>query len=129
MSDEKADDAVTEAKEAKATKPTGPPSASVFKVLRAEEHLTFEKHGRFAGSPDDQRDGFIHLSTREQLPGTLSKHFAGEEDVVILALDPAEMGDALRWEPSRGGELFPHLYGALIPAMVRGRVAVPDDDE
>ena len=102
-----------------------PHPETVYKILRPEEHQVLERYGRFAGSPDDERDGFIHLSTREQLSGTLEKHFAGAADLVILALATAPMGDALRWEKSRGGALFPHLYGAILEAMVVGRHAAP----
>jgi uncharacterized protein (DUF952 family) len=91
----------------------------VYKILRPSERATFERYGRFIGSPDDDRDGFVHLSTREQLAGTLAKHFEGEAGLTILALDVAAMGSALRWEESRGGALFPHLYGAILASMVR----------
>ncbi|RMD47479.1 MAG: DUF952 domain-containing protein [Alphaproteobacteria bacterium] len=84
--------------------------ALVFKVLRAPEAAAFVAEGRFAGSADDLRDGFVHLSTREQLPGTLSRHFAGEDGLWLAALATAALGAPLRWEPSRGGALFPHLY-------------------
>ena len=69
--------------------------------------------GRFEGSADDARDGFIHLSAGHQVPGTLERYFAGQRDLVLLAVDPDRLGEGLRWEPSRGGELFPHLYGPL----------------
>jgi uncharacterized protein (DUF952 family) len=65
------------------------------------------------GSADDRRDGFIHFSTAEQLPGTLAKHFAHQRDLALLRAQPEELGDRLRWEPSRGGALFPHVYGEL----------------
>jgi uncharacterized protein (DUF952 family) len=68
---------------------------------------------RFEGSADDARDGFIHLSAGHQVSGTLAKYFAGQRDLVLLAVDPERLGASLRWEPSRGGELFPHLYGPL----------------
>jgi uncharacterized protein (DUF952 family) len=100
--------------------------ATVYKVLRPAEHEVLERDGRFVGSPDDERDGFVHLSTREQLEGTLAKHFEGEEALVILALDTSAMGDALRWEPSRGGALFPHLYGAILKSMVLGIEVRPE---
>lgn len=100
----------------------------VYKILRPSELETLQRFGRFAGSPDDERDGFVHLSTREQLPGTLAKHFPGESDLTILALDVAAMGDALRWEPSRGGALFPHLYGAILQPMVRGELTPTELD-
>ena len=69
--------------------------------------------GRFEGSADDVRDGFIHFSSAEQLEGTLAKHFAGQEDLVLLAVDTERLGERLQWEPSRGGAVFPHLYGPL----------------
>ena len=102
----------------------------VYKILRPSEREVLERFGRFAGSEDDERDGFVHLSTLEQLAGTVEKHFADEHELSILALDVAEMGDALRWEESRGGALFPHLYGAILRSMVRGeldRSELPDE--
>ena len=69
--------------------------------------------GVYTGSADDARDGFIHFSTREQVAGTLAKHFVGQRDLVLVTIDPERIGAALIWEPSRGGALFPHLYGDL----------------
>lgn len=85
----------------------------VFKLLRAPEWAAFEASGQFAGSPDDRRDGYIHLSAAEQVEGTFAKYFAGDTGVVRLTLDVDALGEALRWEPSRGGALFPHLYRVL----------------
>lgn len=85
----------------------------VFKLLRAAEWAAFEVDGVFAGSADDLRDGFIHLSAADQVEGTYAKYFAGESGVVQLSLDADALGDALRWEASRGGAMFPHLYRAL----------------
>jgi uncharacterized protein (DUF952 family) len=85
----------------------------VIKLLRAAEWPQFQATGVFAGSPDDLRDGFIHLSTPEQAPATLAKWFAGEAGVMALTLDADRLGDALKWEASRGGQLFPHLYRPL----------------
>ncbi len=62
---------------------------------------------------DDLRDGFIHFSTADQLPITLAKHFAGQKDLVLIAVQASSLGNALNWEKSRGGKLFPHLYGLL----------------
>ncbi|MFT5354336.1 MAG: hypothetical protein ACI9KE_001541 [Polyangiales bacterium] len=92
-------------------------SAEVYKLLRESEHEVLERFGRFAGSPDDERDGFVHLSSADQVAGTAAKYFAGE-NVVLVALSVESMGDALRYEESRGGALFPHLYGAMMRAMV-----------
>jgi uncharacterized protein (DUF952 family) len=98
--------------------------AVVYKVLRANEWAAFTASGQFAGSADDLRDGFIHLSTEAQLAGTLSRHFAGEADLVIVEFDVAALGAHLRWEASRGGALFPHLYGTLL--LEGARLLTPD---
>lgn len=74
------------------------------------------REGAFSGSADDLRDGFIHLSLGAQLVGTLAKHFRGQDDLVLLQFDASDLGDALRWEVSRGGAEFPHLYSALPTA-------------
>lgn len=87
----------------------------VYKICRGAEWQAAIAAGRYDGSPDDVRDGFIHLSTAEQLEGTLARHFHGIDDLVVIAFDAATLGTALRWEPSRGGALFPHLYGSLAP--------------
>ncbi len=75
--------------------------------------------GPFRGSRADERDGFIHFSTAPQLAETVVKHFAGATGLVLLAVDADALGSALRWEPSRGGKLFPHLYAALPMTAVR----------
>ncbi len=84
----------------------------VYKILRGEEWSAFDRDGHFAGSADDLRDGYIHLSTADQTAGTMAKYFAGEA-VTVLTLDADALGDAVRWEASRGGALFPHLYRPL----------------
>lgn len=86
--------------------------AAAFKVLTTAELEELEG-GSFAGSADDRRDGFIHLSTAAQLTATVDKHYAGRDDCHVAEVDLAALGDAVKWEPSRGGEDFPHLYGAL----------------
>lgn len=85
----------------------------IIKLLRAGEWAQFQADGQFAGSADDLRDGYIHISTPEQAPGTLAKWFADEVGVVALTLDADALGEALKWEESRGGQLFPHLYRPL----------------
>jgi uncharacterized protein (DUF952 family) len=85
----------------------------IIKLLRAGEWAQFQADGVFAGSADDLRDGYIHISTPEQAPGTLAKWFAGDVGVVALTLDADALGEALKWEESRGGQLFPHLYRPL----------------
>ena len=85
----------------------------IYKICRHDEWAVAERERVFRGSPDDLRDGFIHFSTAEQTPGTFEKYFAGETGLVLVAVDTRALGTALKWEPSRGGALFPHLYGAL----------------
>ncbi len=91
-----------------------------YKILSAPEYDLFRREGVFEGSPADLADGYIHLSTAAQLEGTLAKHYAGRTDLILAALDLGALGDAVRWEESRGGEVFPHLYGSLPIAAVRG---------
>jgi|SRR6187551_1522855 len=71
--------------------------------------------GRYAGTADDRRDGFIHFSTAEQLPESARRHRAGQTGLVLVAVEAERLGERLRWEPSREGALFPHLYGPLLP--------------
>ena len=85
----------------------------VYKVLTLDEAAEFDRTGEAPLSPADARDGYVHLSTRAQLLSTMEKHFAGERAVRVLGCDPDRLGEALRWESARGGELFPHLYGRL----------------
>lgn len=94
------------------------PSA-VFKIFTALEWATFERVGEFVGSVDDARDGFIHLSLQEQVHGTLAKHFIGQLDLVIAEIDSSDLGEALKFEPSLNGQLFPHLYRSLKRAEVK----------
>ena len=86
---------------------------TAYKVLTADELATLERDGVWDGSADDRRDGFIHLSTADQLAGTVDKHFAGRTDLHLAAVDLGAFGHSLKWEESRGGQLFPHLYGPL----------------
>ena len=85
-----------------------------YKVLTADQMATLERDGRFDGAPVDVADGYIHLSTADQLTETVDKHFAGRSDLHVAAVDLSAQGDRLRWEPSRGGQLFPHLHGPLL---------------
>lgn len=85
----------------------------VYKLLRPDEWAAFDASGSFAGSPDDRRNGYIHLSTADQLDGTRARYFAGEP-VVCLTLDADRLGDLLRWEKARGEIDFPHLYRSLL---------------
>jgi len=77
-----------------------------------------ERAGVFLGAPVDLADGFIHFSTAAQVRETAAKHFAGEGDLLLVRVHAGKLGDRLKWEPSRGGALFPHLYGALALADV-----------
>ncbi len=90
----------------------------IIKLLRAAEWAAFEELGVFAGSPDDLRDGYIHISTPDQVAGTAAKWFAGEAGLMAVTLDAEALGMDLRWEPARGGVLFPHLYRPLALADV-----------
>ncbi|WP_132542408.1 DUF952 domain-containing protein [Rhodovulum euryhalinum] len=90
----------------------------IYKIFRRAEWDAFRAAGRSAGAPVDLADGFIHLSTAEQVTVTAERHFAGESDLVLVAVDAARLGAALKWEPSRGGALFPHLYRDLTAADV-----------
>jgi uncharacterized protein (DUF952 family) len=90
-----------------------PRSLVAYKVLLGTQMAELELTGRFAGAAIDLADGYIHLSTADQLTETVDKHFAGQDDLHVAAVDLAALGDAIRWEPSRGGQLFPHLYGEL----------------
>lgn len=94
--------------------------ATAFKILTAEQWAQFEADGVFHGAPVDLADSYIHLSAAAQLQGTLDKHFAGQDGLVIAELDLAALGDMVRWEVSRGGALFPHIYGPLpMTAVIR----------
>ena len=96
---------------------SSPDSRLVYKICAASEWREATAAGVYRGSPVDLRDGFIHLSTDVQLAGTLRLHFAGQRDLVLVEIRSADLGDALRWEPSRGGDLFPHLYGVLAVSL------------
>ncbi|NBC36221.1 DUF952 domain-containing protein [Novosphingobium sp. FSY-8] len=101
-----------------------PPDSVAYKVLTAPQYASFRERGVFAGAPVDLADGFIHLSAQDQLAGTVDKHFAGQEDLYLLTIDlraaEAAHPGAVRWEVSRGGALFPHVYAPLAWDWVRG---------
>ncbi|MGV1683288.1 DUF952 domain-containing protein [Sphingopyxis sp. NJF-3] len=88
-------------------------AATAFKILTAQQWADFERERVFRGAPVDVADGYIHLSTAEQLEGTLEKHFAGQSDLRIVEVDLAQLEKMVRWEEARDGALFPHLYGEL----------------
>lgn len=108
----------------------------IYKILTAAEYEDLCRLGEIPGSEADIADGFVHFSTAAQLPGTAAKHFAGQDGLWLLAVEAEGLGEALEWEPARGGALFPHLYRALRMDDVRsaarmelgpdGVPAVPD---
>lgn len=85
----------------------------IYKVCGRSEWETAVVSGQYAGSDHDRQDGFIHLSTGAQLGNTLAKHFPERDDLLLVAIDSEMLGGALKWEPARDGDLFPHLYGEL----------------
>lgn len=105
--------------------PTGSMSEPIYKICASEDWRRARAAGRYLGSAIDLADGFIHFSTAAQAPETAAKHFAGQHELVLVAVDPDRLGTALRWEPSRGGALFPHLYGALELEAVLSVVPLP----
>lgn len=103
--------------------------ATVFKLVPRGLWAEAEASGEFSGAPVDRADGYIHFSTAAQLRETARRHFRGVEDLLVVAVDAAALGDALRWEPSRGGDLFPHLYATLpMTAVTAVEPLGPDGD-
>jgi uncharacterized protein (DUF952 family) len=94
------------------------PDSIAYKVLTADELAALEHDGSFAGAPVDLADGYIHLSTAAQLAETIDKHFAGQDDLQLVAVDLDALGEVVKWEPSRGGQLFPHIYAPLTLDVV-----------
>lgn len=104
--------------------------AMIYKILPAADWRAMQAAGHFAGSADDRRDGFVHLSAQDQLAGTLARHFKDQTELMLLAVDDQALpAGALKWEESRGGALFPHLYGPLPLAAVRWAAAVEADGD
>ncbi len=101
----------------------------IYKLLNRADWLTASALGTFDGSPVDLADGFIHFSTADQVQETARRHFRGVADLVLLEIDTQALGVPLTWEPSRGGELFPHLYGSMPVAAVLGARALALDAE
>jgi len=96
---------------------------TIYKICERTSWRLAEQTGTYRGSAADA----IHFSTAAQLAGTLAKHFAGCRELLLVAIDAGALGEALKWEPSRGGELFPHLYAALPVTAVRWTKPVPDE--
>jgi uncharacterized protein (DUF952 family) len=101
----------------------------IYKILSRAEWDAARRAGVFAGSAVDLADGFIHFSTAAQAAETARRHFAGQGDLVVLEIEAGDLGAALAWEPSRGGDLFPHLYGPLATEKVRAVTEAPLGDD
>jgi Uncharacterized protein conserved in bacteria len=98
---------------------------TVYKIVPQELWQPVRQSGTFAGAPIDIKDGFIHFSTATQVSETARLHFSGQRDLLLIAVDVATLGAALRFEPSRGGDLFPHLYGPLPISAVLWEAPLP----
>lgn len=96
---------------------------TAFKIFTADQWVQFQADGVFHGAPVDLADGYIHLSAADQLQGTLDKHFTGQTGLVIAEIDLLALGDLVKWEVSRGGALFPHIYGSLPATAIIGAPA------
>lgn len=99
--------------------------ALIYKISPRALWREAEETGRFAGAPIDRADGYIHFSTAAQVAETAARHFAGADDLVLVSVEAEALGPALRYEPSRGGDLFPHLYADLDLAAVRSVADLP----
>ena len=100
-------------------------SQTIYHVCPADTWAASGASGKYRGTDDDLRDGFIHFSSADQVRESVAKHRAGQDGLVILAVNAAALGEALKWEPSRGGQLFPHLYGPLPPGAVQWARPLP----
>lgn len=98
---------------------------TIYRLLDAHTWVEAQKIGAFHGTEHDLRDGFIHFSTAAQVAETAARHYTGRSNLVLLWVDTFLLGDALRWEPSRGGALFPHLYASLSLSAVTRAEPVP----
>lgn len=97
----------------------------IYKIIPSDLWRQAEACGVFEGAGIDVADGFIHFSARAQVEETAARHFAGADDLLLMAVEAARLGEALKWEPSRGGDLFPHLYGPLPLALVARVIPLP----
>lgn len=97
----------------------------IYHMCPAQVWEAAQRAGIYSGTEDDRRDGFIHFSTADQVAESARRHRAGQDGLVLLAVESARLGDRLRWEPSRGGQLFPHLYGPLDPAEAASARPLP----
>lgn len=99
----------------------------IYKIVPKTLWQAAEASGNFAGAPVDLADGFIHLSAAGQVQETADKHFAGQDDLLLVAFETEDLGARLKWEPSRGGQLFPHFFSALPVALARSVAPVQRD--
>ena len=97
----------------------------IYKIFRSDEWAALRKSGETTGAPIDVADGYIHFSTAPQAAETAAKHFAGQDGLFLLAVESEPLGEDLKWEPSRGGALFPHLYRSLLLAEVNWAQPLP----
>jgi len=102
---------------------------TIYKICHTAQWDEARRDGEFRGSAADAADDYIHFSTAAQVAGTAAKHFAGMPDLVLVAIEAEDLGGALKWEMSRGGALFPHLYGVLPLAAVRWVRPLRHDNE
>lgn len=102
---------------------------TIYKIVTVEQWDEALELGEFKGAPVDLADGYIHFSTREQVEETAAKHFNGQHPLLLVAFEAARFGEALKWEPSRGGDLFPHLYQTLDPSLASGIYPLPIRDD
>ena len=102
---------------------------TIYKICEARQWAQAQSDGAFNGSAVDFADGYIHFSTAEQATATAARHFSGMTGLVVVAVRAEDLGAALKWEPSRGGALFPHLYGALPLTAVRWAKPLRLDDD
>lgn len=100
----------------------------IYKICSEALWRDAEAAGLFEGAPIDLADGFIHFSTGSQVRETAARHFVGQDDLLLIAIDDATLGDALRYEPSRGGAMFPHLYASLDPKQARWIAPLPSGE-
>lgn len=100
----------------------------IYKIVSKSEWKAAEDKGVFIGAPIDLEDGYIHFSTGAQVQETAAKHFGGQEDLLLVAVSEDKLGDSVRWEESRGGQLFPHLYGELMVSLADDVCELPLDE-
>jgi uncharacterized protein (DUF952 family) len=98
-----------------------------YKILTGPQWAQWQSRGVFTGAPIDLSDGYIHLSSADQVTETADKHFAGQHDLIVVRVDLAALGDLIRWEPSRGGALFPHVYGTMPLSVAMSHLALARD--